>query len=105
MTVTKEDILKIIEERETNIEDWINNNPLKLSISKLRAALTESRKEIIDARKFTKDNDPTFPKKELLCVYTLMNEYSAYRFYYITSYLYITKLEKMRTKSQKIPKK
>ncbi len=96
MTVSKEEILQIIEKRETKIEDWLENNPQKLPILKLKRVVQEWQKEVIDARKFSKENDPTFPKEEFLCVYTMMNEYSAYRSYYIASQFNIKKLENHR---------
>ena len=92
--ITKSDVLKIIDYREKNLDKWLEQNPEKISILKLKKYLIEKWNDIEKAKKFSKDNDSIIPTSEYGFVYTLMNEYSSYRGYTIVSLFYIHKLEK-----------
>ena len=93
MIPAKDDIINVIHERETKFEEFLDNDPLNLSVSKLKKSFNDWYKEVRDARKFTKEYDTQLSKEDLGFVYTLMNEYSAFRVHSIVASLYIKKLE------------
>lgn len=94
MIPTKEDILKIIHEREDQLDTLFEKDPFKFSITKLKKILNQWNNEVIEARKFSKENDKKIPREDFGFVYTLMNEYSAFRSHSIIASIYIKKLEK-----------
>ena len=92
--ITKEEIQKIIYNRENKITEWIEKNPEKLSLLKLKTAYKNWLMEVGEARKISKENDPKLPNEDFGFVYSLMNEFSAYRACLTVAMIYIIKLEK-----------
>lgn len=54
--LSKEEIMKIIEERENRLNLWLTSKPEKLSISELKNAVKEWKNEVKKARKLDQDN-------------------------------------------------
>jgi len=106
--ITKEEIIEIIHRRDDRLEEWLKNQPEKLSTRKLKQELQKQHKEIDNTQKLAEENDLLFPENSLGTVYTFMNV--ATRASYIITLLYIKKLEdelaKLKRKSmEKIEKK
>lgn len=97
----KDQIMEIIMQRENKLDEWLKKDPEKLSISKLKKSQIEWRKEIVEARNFTKKYDSIMPKENLGFAYTLLNEFSAFRAHYMVAIIYIKKLENKQSKSGK----
>lgn len=99
--ISKDEIVKIIHDRESKIELWCKNNPEKLPLKKLKQELTKWNKEIINANILADKNDPLFEKNDFGVVYTFMNIATATRASHVVANIYIKKLEnelkKMKT--------
>ena len=93
MISNKEDVLRIIHDREDRLEALLKKDPSKFSISKLKKVWNQWNGEVKEARKLTKEYDPKLPKEDFGFVYTLMNEYSAFRSHSVVASIYIKKLE------------
>ena len=72
----------------------MKNFLLKCSTLQLKKIFNQWNNETIEARNFSKENDKKTPRDDFGFVYTLMNEYSAFRSYSIIASIYIKKLEK-----------
>lgn len=92
--ITKDEIILIYRNREKSLFEWIESKPETKSTSQLKKDLKKWQKEILDAQKFAKDNDPHFPSNDLGTTYTFMNISSAVFANYVVAMHYIKKLEK-----------
>ncbi len=92
--ITKDDIVKIYDDREKRLVEWVDSKPEKKTILQLKKDLKKWQKEINDAQQFAKDNDPHFPPNDLGTAYTFMNVSSAVFASYVIAMHYIKKLEK-----------
>ncbi len=102
--ITREEIIQIYEDREKRLVKWLESKPEKKTILQLKKDLKKWQKEIPDAHKFAKDNDPHFPPNDLGTTYTFMNISSAIFANYVIAMCYIKKLEnelKTHTKKKK----
>ena len=99
--ITREDIVQIYDDRTKRLEKWIESKPENKTILQLKKDLKIWQKEILDAQKFAKDNDPHFPPNDLGTAYTFMNVSSAVFASYVIAMHYIKKLEKELKKSCK----
>lgn len=90
--------MSIIEAREKNLNKWMENEPEKRTISTLKRDFKKWINEVIEATEFSIKYDKIIPKEEFGFVYTLMNEYSAYRALCTVQSVYIRKLEKNKKK-------
>jgi hypothetical protein len=91
--ITREDIIQIYQNRDERLFEWIKDKPEKKTISQLKKDLKKWQKEIFDAQKFAKENDPLFPKDSIGTAYTFMNISSAIFANYVIATQYILKLE------------
>ncbi len=92
--ITREDIVKIYDDREKRLVEWIESKPEKKTIPQLKKDLKKWQKEISEAQQFAKDNDPHFPPNNLGTTYTFMNISSTIFASYVVAMHYISKLEK-----------
>ena len=100
--ITRNEIIQIYHNREERLLDWMKNNPEKKTSAQLKKDLNLWQKEIYNAEKLAKENDPHFPKESLLTAYTFMNISGAIHANYIISLYYIKKLEtKLKQKTKK----
>ena len=91
--ITKEEIIQIYQNREKRLHDWLENNPEKKTILQLKKDTIKWQKEIFDAQKLAKENDPYFPKNSLGNAYTFINSSNAIYANYVIVIYYIEKLE------------
>jgi len=99
--ITKDEIMQIINNRETRLEEWLKNNPEKLSLKKIKLELGKWTMEIFEAHKLSEESDPLFPKDDLRTVYTFMNIMTTIRANYVIALVYIKKLEDKISKLKK----
>jgi len=98
--ITREEIIQILRQREVRLEKWLEEEPEKKSNSKLKQDFKKWRKEITDAQKLAKENDPLFAQDSLNSSYTFMNMFGAIFANYVVALHYIKKLEKGLKKSR-----
>jgi hypothetical protein len=101
--ITREDIVEIYQNRENRLDDWVKNNPEKKTVTALKNDMKIWYKEISDAQKLAKENDPLFPKDSLGSIYTSMNISSAIFANHVVAVYYIKKLEttlKLKSKNK-----
>ena len=99
--ITKEEIIEIIHEREDRLQEWLKNEPEKLSKRTLKNELKKWNREILVAEKLEHDNDPLFPEYSLGTVYTFMNVSSVFKVNFVIALFYIKKLESELSKKIK----
>jgi hypothetical protein len=103
--ITREDIIQIYENRDKRLFDWVESKPEKKTITALKKDMKIWHKEISDAQKLAKENDPLFPKDGLESIYTSMNISSAIFANYVVRVHYIKKLEnELKLETKKKPK-
>lgn len=104
--ITREDIIQIYQNREERLEEWMENNPEKMTVTQLKKDLKLWQKEIFASQKLAKENDPYFPTESLGTAYSFMNTSSAIYANYVVGLYYIKKLEgelkKLRRKKVKV---
>ena len=93
--ITREDIIQIYQNRQKRLVDWLEDKSEKKTIPQLKKDLKKWQKEIFDAHKLAKENDPSFPKDSLGTAYTSINIANAVFANYVVAILYIKKLEKI----------
>lgn len=76
----KSEVMKIIEKRENRYAEKIDTAK-DCSEKELLEEMNFFWEEILDSKEFTSRNDPIQPRDDFGFVYTLMNEYSAFRAY------------------------
>lgn len=89
-----QDFMGIIEKRQDGLEKWLEQNSKSKSLAKFKKMLQFCDKELEDAKKLGKSLDPEISKKDLLFVYSMMNEYVALSCRNAIASLYIKRLEK-----------
>jgi hypothetical protein len=89
-----QEFMDIIEKRQDKLEEWLDANSKSRSLSKFKKMRKYYEKERDDAKKLGKSLDPDISKKEMLFVYSMMNEYVALSCHDVIAHLYIKRLEK-----------
>lgn len=103
--ITREEIIEIYEDRQKQLDIWLDDKPKKKSISNLKNDLKKWQIEIFESQKLADENNHLFSKNSLNSCYTYMNTSDAIYSNYIIALFYIKKLEielkKLRTKKSK----
>ena len=91
----KSDVMEIIKKREEKIDEVLDTVK-DSSKDELSEKMDLFWNEICDAKEFANKNDKIEPKEDYGFVYTLMNEYSAYR-----AFAMVARIYQIRHKSKK----